>query len=105
MKQETTMGKRRFGVLVLVLLVLALAVPAGATEAGAEAPAYEDICNEANPVVLEHCPPSYEEPSVFPPILYTLLIIAAVIAVALLVLFLLWQPRFAQERDRVKGRR
>ena len=103
------MGKRLLGVLVLVLLVLAVAVPAGATEApaegGAEAPSYEEICNEENPVVLEHCPASYEEPSVFPPILYTLLIVAAVIAVALLVLFLLWQPRFAQERDRVKGRR
>jgi len=103
------MGKRLLGVLVLVLLALVMAAPAGATEApaeeGAEAPAYEDICNEANPVVLEHCPASYEQPSVFPPILYTLLIISAVIAVALLVLFLLWQPRFAQERDRVKGRR
>jgi hypothetical protein len=103
------MTQRLAGVVALVLLVLAMGVPAGATEGGAEEPPpppeYEEICNPDNPVVLENCPPAYEEPSVFPPILYGLLVIAAVIAVALLLLYLVWQPRFAQERDRVKGRR
>jgi len=103
------MAKRLVGVAVLFLLVLVTAVPAWATEGGAEEqeapPDYDELCNPENPVVLDHCPAEYEQPSVFPPMLYGLLVLAAVAAVVLLVLYLLWQPRFAQERDRVKGRR
>jgi hypothetical protein len=101
------MPKRLVGVLLLALLLFQ-AVPAYATEGApaegeAPPPEYSEICNPENKAVYENCPQEYEQPTVFAAILWPLLGLAGLAAIALLLMYLWWQPRFAQERDRVKG--
>jgi hypothetical protein len=111
------MSKRLVGVLALVLMLLPLAaVPAFAVDAAEEsvpgeapedapAPTIDEIGTQ-NETAREFFPEPYESPSVLPPLLFLLLGIAAVVALIVLVLFLVWQPRFAQERRTgSKGRR
>ncbi len=112
------MSVRAVRALAVLLLALALVVPgAGPVLAVEDAPAVgeeaepvptslEQVAQD-NEVVAEFLPEPYEQPSVFPPILYALLGVGLVITVALLLLFLLWQPRFAQERaarSKAKGK-
>jgi hypothetical protein len=112
------MSKRVMGVALLALLLLSLmALPALAVEDAEEeggVPSVEeqeplpdiDSIGTQNETSRQFFPEAYEEPSLFPPIVYGLLITGAIIALVLLVMYLLWQPRFAQERQKkVKGRR
>lgn len=113
------MLQRLSGVSLIALLLLAvLAVPAFAADAGGDAegageegepppPDFEEVCGR-NDVVAEFCPEGYQEPSVFPPILYALLGLGALIAGALFLLYIRWLPHFAQERRakaKARGRR
>lgn len=110
------MSQRLAGVLGMLLFLLALAVPALATEGGAELPdgaqggdeegAQPETIEElgVDDAATEFLPDAYQEPTVFPPILYGLLGVAVLMAAGMLLLYLLWQPRFARERTQ-QGRR
>jgi hypothetical protein len=103
------MSKRLLGVPLLALLVLVLsALPALATESAEEEREEVDaaaLCS-ANDVVAEYCPDPYESPTVFRGILYPLLGVAALVSIALFLLYIRWLPNFAQERRaRARGRR
>lgn len=111
------MVKRLLGVPLLVLVLLSLAaLPAlaveeledpGVTGVEEQEPLPDiDSIGTQNETSRQFFPEPYEEPSLFPPILFGLLIAGGVIATVLLIMYLLWQPRFAQERQKkVKGRR
>lgn len=102
--------------LVLVwALLLPLAAPAGAVEDGeaeemAEEedaptpPEFEEVCGEGAPAE-DFCPEPYEEPSWFRWLLRPLLIVGFFIVTALLVAYLVYQPRFARERDEEEASR
>lgn len=94
---------RVVAVLLLLLLALPLSgLPAAAVEGAegeAERPSYEDIVGR-NEVVQENAPAAYEQPTVFPPLIFAFLGLGLLTAVALLLLFLAWQPKFAVERRR-----
>lgn len=113
------MSKRLTGVSLLALLLLSLmALPALGVEDLPEDPGAGSVEEEEEPLPdidsigtqnetsRQFFPDAYEEPSVFPPMVYGLLVIGGIIALVLLVMYLLWQPRFAQERQKkAKGRR
>lgn len=112
------MSKRLIGVPLLALLLLSLvALPALAVEEDLEDPGAGtveeqeplpdiDSIGTQNETSRQFFPEEYEEPSLFSPMIYGLLVIGGIIALVLLVMYLLWQPRFAQERRRkAKGRR
>lgn len=109
------MSPRAVRTLAALLLALALALPgaipvlavedAPAGEEAEPAPTSLEQVAQDNEVVQEFLPEEFVQPSVFPPILYALLGVGLLITIALLALFLLWQPRFAQERAaRAKGK-
>lgn len=92
------------GVLLLLLLSLpVMAVPAFATEGAAAGeeegppPAIDNIGTQ-NEVAQEYFPPEYDEPSVFPPIKYALVVLALLFGAAIALAYVRWLPRFAQER-------
>ncbi len=100
------MSKRLLGVLVVVLAVAwgVLAAPALAVEGeGGEveerepAPSISEIGTQ-NEVSREFLPPPADPPKFFPWLYYPLFIVGVLVASLLLFAFLLWQPRFAQER-------
>lgn len=102
------MGKRLLGVLLMVLFALAAAAPALAVEAEGEAeheelPTFEEV-GSGSEISQEFRPEPYEQPSVFRGILYPLMVIAGVAVLVVLGLYLLWQPRFSQEREAKKKR-
>ncbi len=67
-------------------------------------PDYEELCREGT-IAEEYCPEPYEEPSWFQWLIYPLLIAGLVMATGMLVAYLIWQPRFAREREENKSRR
>lgn len=102
------MSKRLLGVLLLALLVVAVAAPAMAVEEEGEPaveheelPSYDEI-GSGTETSLQFRPEPYEQPSLFAGMLYPLLILAGVAVLAVLVLYLLWQPRFSEEREAKK---
>lgn len=104
------MSKRLFGVALLAALVgmLSFGAPAWAVEEDEapehrEMPTIEEIGTRSE-TALEHYPEPYEAPSVFVKLALPLLIAGGVIAAVWLLLYLLWQPRFAEERRTSKRR-
>lgn len=105
------MSKRLLGVLMMVLLACALAAPALAVEADGdeddleveveELPSYDEV-GSGTETSLEFRPEPYEQPTVFAGLLYPLLLLAGVAVLAVLGLYLLWQPRFSEERKAKK---
>jgi hypothetical protein len=97
------MKSRLIGAVVVALLLAgtlfagaALAVeaePHGPTEL----PGIDEIGSQSE-IAREHFPEPYEAPSVMPKLLYPMLIVAVIATIAILGLYLLWQPRFAEER-------
>lgn len=99
------MGKRLLGVLLMVLLVCAVAAPAMAVEAEGEEPEHEEMpsydeVGSGSETSQEFRPVPYEQPSVFSGMLYPLMILAGIGVLVVLGLYLLWQPRFSQEREK-----
>ena len=102
------MYQRLAGALVVCLLVLlgAVAGPAGATEAPAETDVEEEGGNPAdinsigtqNEVSRQFLPEEAEPPAFFRFMYYPLVIAGVVVSLLLLAGYLLWQPRFAEER-------
>lgn len=92
--------------LALVLLVVS-ALPALAVEEGDEVdvevvpPDIEELCIEGT-IAQEFCPETYEQPSWFQWLLFPLLGGGLLIVTVLITAYLVWQPRFARERDRDK---
>lgn len=90
--------------LALMLLVVS-AVPALAVEEGEEGdvvpPDIEELCIEGT-IAQEFCPETYEQPSWFQWLLFPLLGGGLLIVTVLITAYLVWQPRFARERDRDK---
>ena len=107
------MSKRLAGVLLALLLsVVALAGPALAAEGGAEggaelqpAPRTIDEVVADNDTAQEFVPEPYEEPSFFPILRLPLFLLGIIAALAVLFAYLVWQPRFAQERKEKSRRR
>lgn len=103
------MPKRLLGVLLLLLLACAFAAPAMAVESEGEdpeaehheLPSYDEI-GTGSETSQEFRPEPYEQPTIFAGILYPLLVIAGVVVLGVLGAYLLWQPRFAQEREEKK---
>ncbi|MEX0660097.1 MAG: hypothetical protein WD080_13280 [Egibacteraceae bacterium] len=98
------MSKRLVAVLMMVLLACAVAAPAMAVEAGGESeelPSYEEV-GSGTETSLEFRPEPYEQPTVFAGLLYPLLLLAGVAVIGVLGLYLLWQPRFSEERKAKK---
>ena len=110
------------GLLVVLLAALLMlpAVAAGATED--DALGGEDLLDEANQleeegeptldevtqdneIVQEFVPDEYEQPTVFAPIIWTLLGAGLLITLVLFLLYLVWQPNFGRERERARSRR
>jgi len=103
------MSKRLVGVLLILLLgMVALAGPAlaveGATEEG-PAPSSIDEVVADNDTAREFVPEPYQQPTWFPALRLPLMLIAVLVTLAVLFAFLLWQPRFAQERKEKSRRR
>ena len=98
------MSKRLFGVLVMVLLtsMSLLSGPALATEEGpatpVQVPEMEEMLEGRPERALQFVPPEYEQPSPFPWLFYPVLGIGLLVVVGLLLAYLVWMPRFAQER-------
>lgn len=99
------MPQRLFGVLMVVFMAVALALPALAVEAEGggevEMPSYDEI-GSGSETSMSFRPEPYEQPTVFAGLLYPLLALAAVAVVAVLGLYLVWQPRFSEEREAKK---
>ncbi len=107
------MSKRVLGVLLMVLLAFAIAAPAFAVEAEEgeeleveheELPSYEEV-GSGSETSQEFRPVPYEQPSIFKMLVYPLAAVAGIAVLVILTLFLLWQPRFAQEREAKKQRK
>lgn len=98
------MPKRLLGVLMFLLLACLVAAPAMAVEAEGEQeelPSYDEV-GSGSETSLEFRPEPYEQPSIFASLLYPLLVVAGVAVLAVLGMYLLWQPRFSQEREAKK---
>jgi hypothetical protein len=110
------MSKRLWGVLLMVLFAFAVAAPALAVEADdaedgeeleveqEELPDYEEV-GTGSETSMEFRPEPYEQPSAFNAMLYPLAILAGIAVLIVLTLYLLWQPRFSQEREAKKQKR
>ena len=104
------MSQRLIGVVLVLLLSLAamagpaLAVEGAATEEGPRPSSIEEVVAD-NDTAREFVPEPYEQPSWFPMLLLPLMIVAVLVSLAVLFAFLLWQPRFAQERQEKSRRR
>jgi hypothetical protein len=104
------MSKRLFGVALLAALTALLCVggPAWAVEED-EAPEHRELpdfseIGTRSETAGEFYPEPYEAPSVFPKLAIPLLVAGGVIVAVTLLLYLLWQPRFAEERRSAKRR-
>ena len=104
------MSLRRFAVIVLVLgaaLVSAFpAAPAMATEAGSEqhvAPSYQELGTSDR--AREFLPDPYTAPALFRPMVLPLVAVGLAATVAVLLMYLVWMPRFAEERKAKKKKR
>lgn len=114
------MSKRVLGVLLTVLLLFAVAAPAFAVEAGGggeegeegeeleveheELPSFDEV-GTGSEISQEFRPVPYEQPSIFKMLVYPLAAVAGIAVLVILTLYLLWQPRFSQEREAKKQRR
>ena len=115
------MVQRLVGVVLVLLLSLAAmvgpalaaegagdAAGAGAEGAGeAEAPgprSIEEVVAD-NDTARQFVPEPYEQPTWFPALRLPLMIVGVLVSLAVLFAFLLWQPRFAQERQEKSRRR
>ncbi|MFO8076805.1 MAG: hypothetical protein ACQETV_06040 [Actinomycetota bacterium] len=90
--------------LAALALTLAVAPPVAAVEDDAEAaeeppPDIEELCREGT-IAEEFCPERYEQPALFQFILYPLLGVGLLVVTLIVLLYLVWQPRFARERER-----
>ena len=98
------MSQRLLGVLFMVLLtsVSLVGAPALATEDGppepVEVPQLEEVMEGRPERALQFVPPEYEQPSPFPWLFYPVLGIGLLVVVGLLLAYLVWMPRFAEER-------
>ncbi len=98
------------GVLVALLLagvvVGAAAMPAWGVEEEGDAPAAEEHepapgiseIGTQNEVSRQHLPPPAEPPPFMRFLNWPLMVVGVVVALIMLLLYLLWQPRFAEER-------
>lgn len=113
--RERLSAPRLFGLVLLMLLLVPVAAtpalateeaPAGGAEDEAEEASIETIGTQSS-VSQQFMPSPAPEPSALAPIKWLLLALGVAVCVALLLLFLMWQPRFAQERrqGRTRGRR
>ncbi len=94
----------------LALLAATLAAPAAAQEDELDPdvleeqaeeeppPDIEELCREGT-IAEEFCPEFYEQPTFFQFILYPLLGVGLLVVSLLVLLYLVWQPRFARERE------
>lgn len=109
------MAKRVLGVLLMMLLSFVVAAPVLAVEAEGEEgeeleveheelPSYDEV-GSGSETSQEFRPEPYEQPSLFKMLLYPLAAIAGIAALVVLGLYLLWQPRFSQEREAKKQRK
>jgi hypothetical protein len=103
------MVKRFIGVTVAAVFVGLLCAPAAAVEEDEpppirDFPSIEEI-GTGSETALEFFPEPYEAPTLFDKIALPLLGIGAVVTFGVLVLYLLWQPRFSQESKSQQGRR
>jgi hypothetical protein len=105
------MSQRLVGVVLALLLSLAaMAGPALAAEGageGEEGPAprtVEEVVAD-NDTARQFAPEPYEQPTWFPIMRLPLMIVGVLVSLAVLFAFLLWQPRFAQERQEKSRRR
>jgi hypothetical protein len=93
------MPKRLVGVLALCLLLVgSLAGPAVAAEVERHHYSYEEIRDQASEVSQGFLPEAHEPPSLFQWIIYPSIVVAILVALAVLFTYLVWMPRFAQER-------
>jgi hypothetical protein len=98
----------RLALIAVLLLGAVLAGPALAVEEGAPTdhsnlPSIDEIGTQSE-ISREFFPEPYTAPSVFDKLVYPLLIVAMVATLGVLALYLLWQPRFAEERKRRQRR-
>lgn len=110
------MSKRLPGVLVMALLaslmvgLLSLGPPALAVEEGeeppgpVEVPELGELMEGRSDRAIQFAPPDYEQPSPFPWLFYPILGLGLLVVGGLLLAYLVWMPRFAEER-RSKQRR
>lgn len=102
------MSKRRLGVCTLVVAVVmaAMALPAAAVEGGGGGG--EDVEMEevgtGSETAQEYRPEPFEQPAFFDWILYPLAALGIVVTLAVLGLYLLWQPEFGREAEEKKKR-
>lgn len=102
------MSKRLLALLVALLGLFLIGGPAWAVEEGEdpehrELPSIEEVGSRSE-TALEYYPEPYEAPSVFPKMAIPLLVAGGVILSVWLLLYLVWQPRFAEERRSGKRR-
>jgi hypothetical protein len=106
------MSKRLSSVALVALLMCTavLAVPALAVEdeEGApeqqELPSMEEVGTQSE-TSRGFFPEEFESPTALAPVLWSLLIGGIVVVLIALTLYLLWQPRFAEERKQKRARR
>jgi hypothetical protein len=105
------MSKRLSSVALVALLMCAavLAAPALAVEeagepAQQELPSIEEVGTQSE-TSQGFFPEEFESPSALTPVLWSLLIGGIVVVLIALALYLLWQPRFAEERRQKRSRR
>lgn len=103
---------RLLGLALLVLLVwgTALAGPALAVEGEGgppevhERPDLEEVGTQSE-TAREFFPDPYEAPSVYQYFIWPLLLIGGVVVLLVLILYLVWQPAFADERRKRREKR
>lgn len=102
------MSKRRLGVftVVVVVLIAAMAMPAAAVEGEGGGHGHEDKEMEevgtGSETAKEFRPEPFEQPQFFQWIVYPLAALGIVVALAVLGLYLLWQPEFGREAEEKK---
>lgn len=102
------MSKRRLGVftVVVVVLIAAMALPAAAVEGEEGGHGHEDKEMEeigtGSETAKEFRPEPFEQPQFFQWIVYPLAALGIVVALAVLGLYLLWQPEFGREAEKKK---
>lgn len=101
------MFKRQLGVVLVIALLLTglLGGVATATEGGAhEVPEYSEILESSSDTAREFLPEAYERPGFFDWFVYPLLGVGVLATLAVLLRYLVFQPKFAEE-DRKRARR
>ena len=101
------MGVRLIGALLAAMIAVALAASAAvATEGEGEhrqMPSIDEV-GSGTDISREYFPEPYEEPSLFQWMVLPLLGVGVLASFAVLGVYLLWQPRFARERDTKRRR-